>query len=59
MDFLKVNPLKIQTKAKEKFIPGRCWLVVKGWLSWYEAAKMGLNTEKNVEHTGKYSSDIQ
>ena len=55
MDFLKVNPLKIQTKAIEKFKPGRCRIVVKGWLSWYEATKMGLNTENNV----KYSFDIQ
>ena len=30
MDFLKVNPLKIQTKAIEEIIPGHCWLVVKG-----------------------------
>ena len=59
MDFLEMNPLKIQTKAIEKFKPGRCWIVVKGWLSWYEATKMGLNTENNMKHTRKYSSDIQ
>ena len=59
MDFLEMNPLKIQTKAIEKFKPGRCWIVVKGWLSWYEATKMELKTENKVEHTKKYSSDIQ
>ena len=55
IDLLWVNPFKIWTKAIEKFLRGCCLLVVKGWLSWKEATKMGQNTQNNVEYTRKYS----
>ena len=55
IDLLWVNPFKIWTKAIEKFLPERCLLVVKGWLSWKEATKMGQNSQNNVEYTKKYS----